>query len=144
MHSEKLNKERELVENVSRERAVGNDRSRPEKTTAESSSREENDERPAKLVRARGLDLEAKDEDEVADTAEADKPTKLADRRNLKRVDEADEVDGSLLRKHCLPVFAKGNAWTRRQFCSARLADESSRRSGKVESGDAPGPSHSL
>jgi hypothetical protein len=43
MHSERLNEERELVENISRERAVGNDRSRPEKTKAESPSREEND-----------------------------------------------------------------------------------------------------
>jgi hypothetical protein len=103
MHSEKLNKKRELVENISRERAVGNDRSRPEKTKSESPSREENDERPAKLVRAQRSDLEAKDEDEVEDTTEADKPTKLADRRNLKRVDKADEVDRSLLSKCYLP-----------------------------------------
>ena len=103
MNSEKLNEERELVENISRERAIGNDRARPETTKAENPTRQENIERPSKLARVRIADLEAKDEDEVKDTTEADKPTKLADWRNLKRVDKADEVDRNLLSKCYLP-----------------------------------------
>ena len=103
MHSERLNGERELVENISRERAVGNDRAGPETTKAESPRRQENDERPAKLARVRISDLEAKDEDEVKDTTDADKPAKLVDWRNLKRVDKADEVDRNLLSKCYLP-----------------------------------------
>jgi hypothetical protein len=54
-------------------------------------------------VRARRSDLEAKDKDEVKDTTEADKPTKLADQRNLKRVDKANEVNQSLLSECYLP-----------------------------------------
>ena len=88
MHAEKINEEREFVEKISRERAVGNDRARPETTKAESPRRQEIGERPVKLARVRRSDVEAKDKDEVEDTIEADKPTKLADRRNLKRVEE--------------------------------------------------------
>ena len=57
------------------------------------------------MARVQRSDLEAKDEHEVvvADNTGADKPTKLADRRNVKRVDKADEVDRSLLSKYYLP-----------------------------------------
>jgi hypothetical protein len=49
------------------------------------------------------LDVEAKKEDETADEKETNKATKVADRRNLERVDKADEIDRNLLSKCYLP-----------------------------------------
>ena len=39
----------------------------------------------------------------MADETKTDEPTKLADRRNLVRVDKTDEIDRSLLSKRHLP-----------------------------------------
>ena len=55
------------------------------------------------MARVQGSDAEAKKEDRAADQTEIDKPTELADRRNLKRGDQADEIDQSLPSKCCLP-----------------------------------------
>jgi hypothetical protein len=105
-HSERLNKKRDLVvEEVPRKRAIGNDRARPEKNEAEIPQGEgqANNELPTTLAKIRRSDVEAEKEDEAANEIETNKPTKLADQRNLKRVDEADEIDRSLLSKHHLP-----------------------------------------
>jgi hypothetical protein len=103
-HSEKLNERRELVDRFPGERAVTHDRARPETdVTATSPKEQAKDELPTELERVRRSDVEAKEEDEVADETETDKTTKLADRRNLKRVDKADEIDRSLLSKYYLP-----------------------------------------
>jgi hypothetical protein len=42
-------------------------------------------------------------EDKAADKKETDKLTKVANRRNLERVDKANEIDQNFLSKHCLP-----------------------------------------
>jgi hypothetical protein len=59
------------------------------------------DKLPTKLARVQREDVEAeKEEDEVAAETETDEqPKKIADRRNLIRVDKADEVDRNLLSK---------------------------------------------
>jgi hypothetical protein len=103
--SDRLNEKRDLVEEVPRKRAMGNDGARPKKNEAESpqGKGQANNELPTTLAKVRRSDVEAEKEDEVADKIETDKPTKLADQRNLKRVDKADEIDRSLLSKHHLP-----------------------------------------
>ena len=45
------------------------------------------------MARVRRSDAEAEKKDEVADETETDKPTQLANRKNLKRVDKANEID---------------------------------------------------
>jgi hypothetical protein len=108
-YSERLNEKRDLVvEEVPRKRAIGNDRARPEKNEAEIPQGEgqaNNELVPTTLVKVRRSDVEAEKEDEVANEIkiETDKPTKLADQRNLERVDKADEIDRSLLSKYHLP-----------------------------------------
>ena len=102
MQSEKLNKYRELADKVSIERAVGDNRVRRETNETVGPNGQANDERPTELARVRRSDVEAKDEDEVADNTQRGKPTKLADRRNLNRVDKVDKVDRSLLSKYYL------------------------------------------
>jgi len=103
MHSEKLNEQRELDKKVQRKRAVRDDRSRPETKDAGSPKSRAGNELLPKLARVQRADVEAEAEDEVAAETEEDKPSKLADRRNLTRVDKADEVDRNLLSKYYLP-----------------------------------------
>jgi hypothetical protein len=85
---------------ASTKRAVGFDKARAEKHHAR---KPEGSEPPTLLARVRRSDVEADKEDEVADEADTDKVTKVADQRNLKRVDKADELDLNLLSKHHLP-----------------------------------------
>jgi hypothetical protein len=103
--SERLNEKRDLVEEVPRKRAIGNDGARPEKNEAEipQGKGQANNELPTALAKVRRSRVEAEEEDEVANKIETDKPKKLADQRNLKRVDKADEIDQSLMSKHHLP-----------------------------------------
>jgi hypothetical protein len=55
------------------------------------------------LTEIRRVDAEAEEEDEVGEGTDTDNATKIADRRNLDRVDKADEMDRSLLSKYYLP-----------------------------------------
>ena len=101
MYSERLNEERDPVEKAPRkERAVRNDEARPETIEVKSPEEFEGDELPTELARVRRSDVEAEQEDEAANEKETDKATKLADIRNLERVDQADEADRNLLSKY--------------------------------------------
>jgi hypothetical protein len=85
---------------ASTKRAAGFDKAHPEKHHAR---KPEGNKPPTMLARFRRSDVEADKEDKVADEADTDKVTKVADQRNLKRVDKADELDLNLLIKCHLP-----------------------------------------
>ncbi len=85
---------------ASTKRAAGFNKARPEK---HHTRKPEGTEPPTSLARVRRSDAEADKEDEVADETDNDKVTKVADQRNLKRVDKADELDLNLLSKCYLP-----------------------------------------
>ena len=103
MCSERRIKRSRLDEKVPSERAVRNNRARPETNDAKRPNGPTNDELPTKFARVRRADVEAEMEDKVADETKTDKPAKLADQRNLVRVDKADEIDRSLLSECHLP-----------------------------------------
>jgi hypothetical protein len=101
LHSERLNEQRRLSDQAPRRQAVVVG----DKSVNQSGSPKGREiaDLPTELARVRRSDVEAEPEDGVASETETDKPTKLAARRNLRQVDQADEVDRSLLSKYYLP-----------------------------------------